>query len=304
MSIVRGAPKRLPKNPSMRAKAGFVNGFLRSYFAGKIKNPEAREAYLKIASKTRLMPIEEFGAAKAGKYVTLGEQRTIYVHTPEGKKIEQTSVLLPKSVITELYSSLEAASRGERKEISNRTAELIGHELGHLRRAALGVGEQEKAYLEDRYSADQKQMKRDLNIIYGPEMAKRYMDYWPTKLIADSVSVVAEEKAADMAAIREGVMKRIMDTGSRITKAEFNKVVEEVLKGRPWPIKRAVMADLRLKGEGKRPQKPKLGLARKFSGRLNEFSKGIFSDRPGSLASLGQGFHGPAGGQSKRRKVA
>jgi len=262
----------------MAEKCRVVHGDIMASHASRIRSPRLRDRFFAVAARrTSLRPIEDFKIPEKGGFVTLGQQRTVIVYSPVTgrKRIAGASILLPKQVIDELYSARTAAGKGRRARVSNKTIGLVAHEGTHLQRRISGAPEVESAHLKRTYAVDSKQMMRDLRIIFGDELAKRYAKHWPTGIIAEAIEKVAEERAADEAAIRAVVRKRIGETGKALSRGELATIKEEVMAGRPWPIRMAVEADARFAAARRRGVKFKLrkpGALEELSSRLEEFA--------------------------------
>lgn len=298
----------------MHEMCNAVHGDIMRYHAGQIRDLALRKRFLEVAGRrTSLRAIEEYRIPQRGGFVTLGEQRTLIIHDPRTGKgeIGRAKILLPGRVIEDLYRARIAAREGKRARVSDRSIELAAHEGMHFRRKVSGAPETELAHLRSTYAADHKQMMRDMRVIFGKNLAENYARYWPTGIVAEAVEKVAEERAADEAAIRAVVEKRVAETCRSISREELVTIKEGVMAGRPWPIRRAVEADLRMaaaarRGEARfKPRRP--GALEELSNRLERSAADIVSGW-GSAEGLfhpaapflnrGKGFSPP--GRSRR----
>jgi hypothetical protein len=261
------------KEPNFRKKCGVVNRYLIGASTAHIKNPAEREAVAKrIGRGTSIEPIESHQIKPEGDYITLGRTETKYaiLHNPRtGRAVmgrAKTRILLPKAVINDLWRVNEAREAGMKAELKPESRRLLRHEGKHWLREVTGQTRATKVRLEGAWERDPKQLKRDVDIVFGKKLSKNLLEQYPTRQIEGVLEEVHEERKADEASIAGDVNKRLQHLGARpITNPkQYMDIVKasakEVLRGRPEPYKRAVLADIAMmeaRMKGVKFQKPK-----------------------------------------------
>ncbi len=289
------------KSPGSR-ECRNANIFLAGASAAPIRNPKVQRAAIASALRwTKVEPIESHKINPKGDYITLGETGVQYaiIHNPRTgevlKKPVRASILLPSSVIRELSAVAKARAAGMRAELSPKAARLVGHEMGgHWTREVTGVTMRDKARLEKTWERDPAQLRRDLGVVFGEKAAMGILKSYPTTRIAEILDTVHEERMADEAAIAGEIRRGIKRSGARVLRnpQQYMRVVEEgtkeVLKGRPKPYQRAVLADIAIMrasvmGAQFRPPKGPTAMER-WANTLEQFSR----ETVAGFGSIGQ----------------
>jgi len=287
-------------SPNMRAMCMDVNRFLVRASTAGIKSPVAREAMAaRIGLSTRVEPIENHKINLKGDYITLGETRTSYaiVHNPRtgaaNTRRMGTTILLPRRVIEDINRVSQARASGRVAELKPASRELLLHEGTHAKRAIFGVSRAEGMRLRGAWEREPKQMKRDLEVVFGKKAANGMLKAYPTAQVEGLLADVNEERMADEAAIRGESLRLLRRSGARaITSPQaYMRAVESsarvVLKGRPKPYQRAVLADInmmeaRMKGmKFQRPKGP--GPVERLAGKIEQFSSEFVSGIGGAV---------------------
>jgi len=298
-----------------------VNSFLVGATTSGIKDRYMREmAAVRASRATRVEAIEDHKIDKNGDYITLGETRThqVIIYNPvtkEANKRTQMSILLPRAVIQDAYRVAEARKAGRPVELKPKSAELIAHEGTHWARQMSGVAAKDMMRLQRAWERDPKQLRRDLSVVFGGRMAAQILKSYPTAQVAAILDGVHEERMADEAAIRAEAGRIVRHSGMGVLRnpQQYMAVVKasaaRVIKGRPVPYQRAVMADITLaegRMKGMRLQAPKRpGVLERYADKLSAFSEDVV-DKFGRIGSVGPVEAARMGGpfkQEMRRAV-
>lgn len=290
------------RNPNIRAMGGVVNSFLVGATTSGIKDRYMREMAASRASRaTRIEAIEDHKIDSNGDYITLGETRThqVIIYNPktgETNKRKHMSILLPRAVIQDAYRVAQARKAGRSLELKPKSAELIAHEGTHWARQMSGAAERDMIRLQRAWERDPKQLRRDLSVVFGGKMAEQVLRSYPAAQVAAILDGVHEERVADEAAIRAEAGRIVRHSGMTAIRnpQQYMAVVKasaaKVIKGRPVPYQRAVMADIslaeaRVRGAQLRgPKKP--GILERYADKLSAFSEDVVN-RFGQIGSVG-----------------
>lgn len=283
---------RPPRFRVTKAMCENAHHMLSTAAAMELRNAEVKRAVVEHALRNvRVAPLESMPIKREGNYITLGETVTPHMvifnpRTRESKvrSLGRATILLPKSDILELDRVARLRANGIRAEMRPSTARVMEHERGHAIMELTGLSDAERTRLTRAWERDPKQLKRDVEVVFGKQRAAGIMKSYPTSQVAGVMLKVNKEKYADEDAIKGEVRRSLKRLKIRAVKnpQQYLNIVEasadRVLEGRPPEYQRAVRADIEMMARRMRGMKfkvPKRSPFETWTDKITQFSQEV-----------------------------